>query len=1084
MKQVLRKRIPRQLIDNWPRYLALTIIIIMCMYIVISLVGAAENIIQGTEKAQEESHLEDGQVTTFVPLLSNQIKKIEEKGVTFEDHISFDATADEDGSVIRVFKNRNSIDTVIIEEGKLADSLDEVVLEKRYCEVHEISVGDIFAINGQKFKVSGIGVTVDYDMIVRKFSDTAVDSVCFGTAFLTEEGYNKLLKSLGEIQQEYTYAFILNDAITPDELKDIIKNFEFDYKTVDDKYYREMLEDTYGKRDEIKDGIDELYDGTQELKDGIKELKDGTKELNDGLYDLYDGTNDLKDGVKELKDGTKDLSDGVDELYDGAVELHNGTTEFGDGFHEFSDGMEQLKDGGHKLSDGLNELDGYSKDIASGSSQIFNGMITMVENSINEALSPMGMTIHLTRDNYEEELTNLIATLKTYGKTSEAAEIGELKGSLDSIAKYVEGVKEYTDGVGQVEEGSDELVAGISAALEGTKTLDEAAIAIDDGFRQLRDGIKELQDGTKDFSDGVNELYDGSVELSDGAKEAYDGSIELFDGIEELEEGVDEMADGVEDFREDADEMLDKIFKEQPDNITSFILKENNIRIGGAAGDVVINKHAGMVAGIILMVLLTYVLSVFVIHQIQGESSVIGALYAMGVKKRDLIGHYITLPTMVSLIGGLVGALVGFSKIGVPVQMKDSYSYFSIPRFEMLYPLYLIIYAVIMPPVVSLIVNTLVINKSLSRTALSLIKNEQKITTGANVNLGRLGFLRRFQIRQLIREKRTALTITFGMLVSLLICMLGMDCMVLCSHIAEDNAKDTKYEYMYTYKYPEKEVPAGGEACYIESLQREKGGYTLDISIIGIDDDNKYYDVTTVKGNNNVIASEGICTRYEVGVGDKLILSDSTEDKDYVFTIAGITDYSVGLSLFMDIDTMREYFDEDKDYFNVVLSERELNVEEGRLYSVTTRDDIAKASAIFVKLMKSMVITMIGASLVILFIVMYLMTGVMIDRASFGIALVKIFGFRTGELRKLYLDGNALIVAVSSIVSIPVSKKLMDMIFPSFIANVACAINLHFKWYYYLLVFGGIMISYIAISQLMLKKLKKVIPAEVLKNRE
>ena len=75
-------------------------------------------------------------------------------------------------------------------------------------------------------------------------------------------------------------------------------------------------------------------------------------------------------------------------------------------------------------------------------------------------------------------------------------------------------------------------------------------------------------------------------------------------------------------------------------------------------------------------------ISVFVIHQIQRESSVIGALYALGAKKKDLIGHYIALPTIISFAGGLVGSALGFSKFGIDSQMADTYYYFSVPEFE------------------------------------------------------------------------------------------------------------------------------------------------------------------------------------------------------------------------------------------------------------------------------------------------------------------------------------------------------------------------------------------------------------------
>ena len=69
--------------------------------------------------------------------------------------------------------------------------------------------------------------------------------------------------------------------------------------------------------------------------------------------------------------------------------------------------------------------------------------------------------------------------------------------------------------------------------------------------------------------------------------------------------------------------------------------------------------------------------------------------------------------------------LIGFSPVGLNYQMLDTYAYFSLPEFAPVYPVYLMIYSVVMPPVISMIVNTLVINKRLSQTALSLIRRRR-----------------------------------------------------------------------------------------------------------------------------------------------------------------------------------------------------------------------------------------------------------------------------------------------------------------------------------------------------------------------
>ena len=51
MQMILKKRILRDFKENLPRYLALGLMVILGMYIVISLVAAADTIIKGSAKA-------------------------------------------------------------------------------------------------------------------------------------------------------------------------------------------------------------------------------------------------------------------------------------------------------------------------------------------------------------------------------------------------------------------------------------------------------------------------------------------------------------------------------------------------------------------------------------------------------------------------------------------------------------------------------------------------------------------------------------------------------------------------------------------------------------------------------------------------------------------------------------------------------------------------------------------------------------------------------------------------------------------------------------------------------------------------
>lgn len=87
------------------------------------------------------------------------------------------------------------------------------------------------------------------------------------------------------------------------------------------------------------------------------------------------------------------------------------------------------------------------------------------------------------------------------------------------------------------------------------------------------------------------------------------------------------------------------------------------------------------------------------------------------------------------------------------------------------------------------------------------------------------------------------------------------------------------------------------------------------LSALIVNDDEKYYGVSPEKGKSKITVSTSAAQKYGLKKGEKLILSDSASDMDYAFTITDITDYSAGLAVFMDIDSMRELFGQEEDYY-------------------------------------------------------------------------------------------------------------------------------------------------------------------------
>lgn len=839
MQKVLRKRILRDFKENLFRYTALGAVIALCMYLIISLIGTAETIIGGSEIWGAENYAEDGQFCMFLPLTEQEKKKITDKGAALEEHFYLDIAL-EDESTLRVFRNREKIDLYTAVEGRMAENDCEAALERRYCDEHGIHIGDTIVIGKRKLQVVGIGCTPDYDAPLKEFTDASVDSMQFGTAFVTDSLYEAFRSEGNSVKaEEYVYSYRLNDAITDDALRGMLEDIVIEPETVEDKYFLEYY----------------------------KEQTADKKEFEDGIYGFVESTDELKAGIGRLAEN--------------------------------------------------------------------------------------------------------------------------------------------------------------------------------------KTGYPIMDEGLSDAADGANALYEGALEL-----------------------------------QRNTDELINKYFGHESGSLKSLTKAADNPRIKAAANDQEINKLSGILAGMIVIVLFAYVISVFAAYGIEKETAVIGALYALGVKRKELRKHYLSLPVIVTFAAAVAGSVLGFHAIGGSTIAGSCYDYFSVPDLEPILPTYLLAYGLIMPPVMAAAVNYFAIKRKLDQPALAMLRNEKKVRAVKHVKLGRLGFVRTFQIRQMMREAGTSLTVLGGMFVSLLILMLGLDCYMMCHNIRVNNKADAKFEYMYALKYPKSEVPDGGYEAFSRMVKKDNLGYHLDVAILGITKENPYFAVELSDSKSEIVISSAMAQKFGLGKGDVFTVYDEQEKIYYAFTVRDIAEYSVSFYIFMDIDRMRDLFGESRDYYNMVFASEELDIEPGRIYGVTAKADIEKAADVFAAKMQGMIHMLTVFSAIIFAMVMYLMIKVMIDRCAFHISIVKVFGYRAGEIKKLYLNGNFYVTAVGALICIPAAKRVMDMLYPALTANVGCAMDMEFPAGMYGIIYVGVMAVCLVIHSLLAGRMNKVNLAEALKNRD
>lgn len=731
MQRILSKRVLRDIRENLLRYLALFFLVAMVMYMVVAIVGASETIMQGTEESAAVHHREDGQFGVFVPLTDSEVTQITDKGVTVQQDFSLDFHQGQ--AALRIYQAREKIDLFAPEQGAELPMQGEILLEQHYAEKHELGLGDTLTVGGRDFIVAGIGSTPDYDATYEKTSDTTVDSNLFGVGFVTAEDY-EALKAGGQNfrTEDYTYTYLLNGAMTDQELKELLQSFELDRSKVTDIYFLEMLADAEETKNDIQDGIRELLDGVNELTDGVDELAEHNTDLTDAADTLFDAmleqVNDsLEDAGVEvtltssnyeqqlntmiadphaytasMQEDLQDIKKSLDELQ-----------EFRDGVKSYTDGVNAASAGGGALVGGMSKITENSAALNQGADGIFNAILGMVNEQLKAQLEPYaayGITFSgLTLDGYGEQLDQMAAVFTQKGASQTAAQLAAVKGQLDTVAQFRDGVKAYTAGVGEAAGGSQQLFGGLSVLYTASEPLVSGTDAVVDALMDMVEAQLKENNITVDLTaDNYKEELDrlaaeGSsmdIKLRDSLQEAKDtladledfreGIIEYTDAVSEIADGSKELRDGVRELQEEADDMIEEYFTFDIDNLTQFLIAEDNPRIDAAAGDVVINRFAGILAGIILMVLFTYVISVFVIHNIEKESSVIGALYALGVTRGQLLFHYLLNPMLISFLGGAVGCILGFSKYGTGWQMGDSIAYYSLPPMQIVTPGYLL----------------------------------------------------------------------------------------------------------------------------------------------------------------------------------------------------------------------------------------------------------------------------------------------------------------------------------------------------------------------------------------------------------
>ena len=188
MKNPLIKRLPREFAGEIAKY----IVIFIFMTAVIGLISG---FLIADGSMLDTYNIENGNFELYPKADDKLIDRLEEENVTIYENFYKEETvkvhnneklSEDDQSVIRFYINRKDIDKVDVMEGRLAEDINEIAIDRMYAVNNNIKVGDTINAGGRILKVTGYVALSDYSCLFSDNSDTMFDSVKFGVGVVSE----------------------------------------------------------------------------------------------------------------------------------------------------------------------------------------------------------------------------------------------------------------------------------------------------------------------------------------------------------------------------------------------------------------------------------------------------------------------------------------------------------------------------------------------------------------------------------------------------------------------------------------------------------------------------------------------------------------------------------------------------------------------------------------------------------------------------------------------------------------------------------------------------------------------------------
>ena len=817
------------------------------------------------------------------------------------------------------------------------------------------------------------------------------------------------------------------------------------------------------QKQQITDGLSQVSAGEAQLQDGISALESAKAQLTELQSQLeivrasYNAALENPDASQEEIDILAAQVSALEEqeaavsqqIQASEAQIESQRQQLAANRSELESGLATVEDGLSQLSQKESELNAGLEQITAGQAEIDAGWIQIQEQE--NTLAASKAEIEAGEQELEKGQKQLKAAKKKLNKAQKeidsnaetlAAGQAELDANVaklnDSEAQYASGLEQYNSGARQIAENEAKLTSGEQEIAENEAKLADGEKEIADNEKKLADGEKEITDNEKKLQDAVKDLKKGEKDLADGKKEYEDAKKDAEDEIAENQQKLDDAKKELEDLEMPEWMVTDR---EELPEYTDY--GDNADRL----------RNIGQVFPVIFFLVAALISLTTMTRMVEEQRTQIGTLKALGYKKSAIAAKYICYAFFATLLGSVLGMLIG-EKI-IP--------YIIITAYGIMYHNVANTISIDYQPGFALIASTASVvctvgatlfasGKELQETPASLMRPPAP-KEGKRVLLERLTFIWKHlsfswksTIRNLFRYKKRLIMTVFGIAGSMGLMLVGFGIQDSISDIAAiqyrelqhydgmviEDSDATEEEHAELFEYmKENEQIAHCNRVQMTKISAPKGSSNISIYLFVPESLSEFAKDVTLKnritGETYELTDEGAAISEKTAsllglkVGDMIPLKKG--DKEYKVRVAVITENYMSHYLYMTPRVYEQTFGEKPEYENIVFTMQEdckddLEMAGSRILanpgalSISYTSSLASQVDRMLSTLDAVILVLIVSAGMLAFVVLYNLNNINITERQRELATLKVLGFYDGEVSQYVLRENVILTVL------------------------------------------------------------------------